>query len=96
MLRTCVLGCAMAGVLGLTIGCKNGSEATAPKTQSEAVTSYQSKLTEADKKIATLKEKAEKATGDEKVKLDAKLKDATGKREALAKKVEELKAAAAD
>ena len=80
MFRTCVLCCAMAGVLGLTVGCKNGSETKTPTTQSEAVTAYQSKLTEADKKIATLKEKAEKATGDEKVKLEAKLKEATGKR----------------
>ena len=55
------------------------------------MTSYQSRLTEADKKIASLKEKAEKATGDEKVKLEVKLKEATGKREALAKKVYVMK-----
>jgi len=96
MLRTCVLGCAMAGVLGLTVGCKNGSETKPPATQSEAVTAYQTKLTDADKKIAALKEKMEKATGEEKTKLETKLKEATSKREALAKKVDEVKAAAAD
>lgn len=97
MLRTCVLCCAMAGVVGLTIGCK-GPESTkpTPANKDEAVTAYKARLGELDQQIAELKAKAEKATGDDKGKLEAKLKDATAKREAALKKLEELEKAADD
>jgi archaellum component FlaC len=54
------------------------------------------KLDELDKKIEDLKAKAEKASGEEKIKLEQKWKDSAGKRAELAKKYEELKSAAAD
>ena len=105
MLRTCVLCCAVAGLLGLAVGCNRSSESkpeTKPETKptlgarDEAVAAYKTKLDDVDKKIADLKDKASKATGDEKTKLEAKLKDATAKREAVGKKVDEMKATAAD
>jgi hypothetical protein len=99
MMRTCVLCCAVAGLLGLAVGCdrlsSSSSKATATQ-RDEAVTAYKVRLDELDKKVAELKDKAEKATGDDKVKLEAKWKEATGKREAVAKKLDELKAAAAE
>ncbi len=91
-----MLCCAMAGITGITIGCKPDPESKPSLTQSEAVAAFESRLVEADKAIADLKEKAEKATGDEKVQLEAKRKEAAGLREALAKKTSELKAATAD
>lgn len=95
MLRTCVLCCAMAGVVALAVGC-NLFSGDALKQRDEAVKTINAQLTELDKDIARLKEKAEKATGEEKAKLEAKWKESAGKREALGKKLEELKTAAAD
>ncbi len=97
MLRTCVLCCAMLGVLGLVVGCKNSTEPTKPAVKKEdAIKGYNSQLVDFDKQIAELKTKAEKATGDEKTKLEAKLKTATEKRDAAKKKLEELEKAATD
>jgi len=93
MLRTGVLCCAVAGVLALAVGC---NLTTDTKKRDEAAAAVKSKLDEMDKKIAELKEKAEKATGEEKVKLEAKWKESAGKREAAKKKLDELAAAAAD
>src|SRR5258708_6547882 len=84
MLRTCVLCCAVAGLVGLTVGCTktetNGTSTTAKR----------------DEAAKALKEKADKAAGEEKVKLEAKLKEATAKREAVGKKLNEMKNTAAD
>jgi uncharacterized protein HemX len=100
MLRTCVLYCAMAGVLGLAVGCSFFSDTKDTKSslsqRDEAVKTMKAKLEEMDKKIDELKAKAEKATGEEKTKLEAKWKESAGKREEFAKKYEQLKAAAAD
>lgn len=99
-MRACVLCCAVAASAGLIVGCKGGSESKektgVSATHDEAVAAYKLKLDDFDKKIADLKDKASKAAGDEKVKLDAKLKDAAAKREAFEKKTGELKVAAAD
>ena len=95
MLRTCVLCCAVAGLVGLTAGCNNGSSSGTTK-RDEAATAAKARLDTLDKQLASLKEKAEKATGDEKGKLEARVKDAGAKREAAVKKVDELKAAAGD
>jgi hypothetical protein len=54
------------------------------------------KLDEIDLKLSELKSRAEKATGEEKVKLEEKWKKSSGDREALAKKYEQLKTAAAE
>ena len=76
MMRTCVLCCAVAGLLGLAAGCdrlsSSSSKATATQ-RDEAVTAYKARLDELDKKVAELKDRAEKATGDDKAKLEAKL-----------------------
>ena len=100
MLRTCVLGCALTGVLALGIGCtkttEKTTEKTAAKTKEEAVAVYKVRLGEADKELATLKEKAAKATGDDKAKLEAKWKASEAKRDAAKKKLEELEKSAAD
>jgi hypothetical protein len=100
MLRTCVLYCAMAGVIGLAVGCefsKDSKDSKLPLAQrDDAAKAMKVKLDEMDKKIDELKARTEKATGEEKTKLEAKWKDSAAKREAFAKKYEELKSAAAD
>lgn len=97
MLRTCVLSCALAGVVALAIGCVKSTD-TKPTTtkKDEAVSALKVKMEELDKKAADLKERAEKATGDEKMKLEAKWKESTAKQQIMTKKLDELKAAAAD
>lgn len=100
MLRTCVICCALAGVVGLTVGCKDTKDTKdtkpAPTKKDEAVTAYKSQLGVLEKQVDDLKAKADKAVGEDKVKLDAKLKDAGAKRDAAKKKLEELEKAAAD
>jgi hypothetical protein len=95
MLRTCVLCCALAGGVALVVGCNNSSSGTLVK-RDDAAKDAKAKFEGVDKQLTGLKEKAAAATGDEKVKLDAKVKEAGPKREAAAKKVDELKAATAD
>lgn len=96
MLRTGVLCCAAAGVLALAVGCNLFSDASPEKKRDEAAAALNTKLAEFDKKVADLKDRAEKATGDEKARLEAKWKEAEAKRGELKKKYDELKAAAAD
>ncbi len=97
MLRTCVLCCAVAGLVGLVVGCDGRQESKLPAIhQNESITVYKVRLDELDKKVADLKARAEKATGDEKTKLEAKWKESAGKREAFAKKFDAVKAAAED
>ena len=97
MLRTCVLCCAVAGVLALAVGCSLfSSDKPATQKRDEAAAAMKTELEKMDKKLAELKERAEKATGEEKGKLEARVKDAGAKREAAVKKVDELKAAAGD
>lgn len=95
MLRTSVLCCAMAGVLGLAAGCGIFGS-TANKPRDEAVATMKTELEKLDKKVADLKDKADKATGEEKTKMEAKWKESSAKREAVGKKLDELKNAAAD
>jgi hypothetical protein len=85
----------MAGVVGLVVGCNNGSSSGVVK-RDDAAKAAKTTLDNLDKQFAALKEKADKATGDEKPKLEAKVKEAGAKREAVVKKIDELKAAAAD
>ncbi len=92
MLRTGVLCCAMAGVLGLVVGCTDPKI----KARDEAATAMKTELDKLDKQVAALKEKAEKATGEEKTKLEEKWKASAAKREAVGKKFDEFKTAAAD
>jgi chromosome segregation ATPase len=94
MLRTCVLGCALAGFLGLAVGCNRTDTKPTPTQREAVVSSYQTQLVDLNKKIDDLKAKADKAAADEKPKLEAKLKEATARRDAFAKKLDELKAAA--
>jgi hypothetical protein len=96
MLRTCVLCCAVAGLVGLTVGCNPGSPTKPGVTKDEAVIGLKTRMDDADKKAAALKEKADKAAAGDKDKLEARVKDAAAKREAAAKKLDELKAAPAD
>ncbi|MCE9563156.1 MAG: hypothetical protein K8U57_14025 [Planctomycetes bacterium] len=106
MFRTSIVCCALAGIVGLSIGCNPNSSTTKPASapapdsaaakKEEAIKAMKVKLDEMDKKATELKEKAEKATGEEKVKLEAKWKETAPKREAAVKKLEELKAATAE
>ena len=104
MLRTCVLCCALVGAIGLTIGCNNTKDTntkdakdTKPDAKKdESLKSYKTQLGTFDKQVDELKAKADKATGEEKTKLEAKLKDATAKRDAAKKKLEELEKVATD
>ena len=96
MLRTCVMCCAVAGFLGLAVGCNRLEPKPTNAQRDEAVTAYKVQLDGLDRKIEDLKAKAEKAIGEEKPKLEAKLKEATAKRDAFVKKCDELKAAAAE
>lgn len=91
MLRTSVLCCAVAGVLGLSVGCTNLTRA-----HDEAVAAMQTDLEKLDKKIADLKDKADKATGDEKGRLEARWKEAVAKRDLARKKFDELKTASSE
>jgi len=95
MLRTCVLCCAMTGAVGLVVGCTPGSSSGVGK-RDEAAKAAKVTLDNLDKQFAALKERADKAAGDEKPKLEAKVKEVGAKRDAAAKKVEELKAAPPD
>ena len=94
MLRTSVLCCAMAGVLGLAVGC-NFTTDKALKSRDDAAAALKTTLDELDRKIAELKEKADKATGEEKARLEARWKESSGKRDVAKKKVDELKTAPA-
>jgi hypothetical protein len=97
MFRTCVLGCALFGLVGLSIGCNNTKDTKpTPATHEDAIKSYKTQLGGFDVQVDELKVKADKATGEEKTKLEAKLKDAAAKRDAAKKKLEELEKAAAD
>lgn len=96
MLRTCVLCCALLGAVGLTIGCNGAKDTKTDAKKDESLKGYKTQLGSFDKQVDELKAKAEKATGEEKTKLEAKLKDAAAKRDAAKKKLEELEKAAAD
>jgi hypothetical protein len=97
MLRTSVLCCAVAGIVCLTVGCNLWSDSKeAAGSRDQMVAGYKTKLDEMDRKLADLKDRSEKAAGEEKPKLEAKLKEATAKRDAFKKEYEELKAAPAD
>jgi len=96
MLRTSVLCCAMAGVLGLAVGCNFFSAEKAIKPRDEAAATLKTTFDELDKKVVELKEKMDKAAGDEKAKLEAKWKESSTKRDAAKKKLDELKAATAE
>ncbi len=96
MLRTCMICCAMA-VVGLAVGCNMSKDTKpTPTKKDEAVTAYKARLSELDRQVDDLKAKAEKATGEEKTKLEAKWKESAGKRDAAKKKLEELEKVAAD
>ncbi len=97
MLRTCVICCALGGIVSLTVGCNLSKDTKpVPTKKDEAVTAYKSQLGVLEKQVDDLKTKADKATGDDKTKLDAKLKDAIANRGAAKKKLEELEKATAD
>ena len=96
MLRTCVICCALASVAGLTIGCNGAKETKPTVSKDESLKSYKTQLGTFDKQVDDLKARAEKATGEEKTKLEAKWKESAAKRDAAKKKLEELEKAAAD
>jgi hypothetical protein len=97
MFRTCVICCALAGAVGLTIGCSNSPKDTKHTGgNAESLKSYATQLDAINKQVTELEAKVAKAAGEEKTRLEAKLKDATAKRDAAKKKLDELKAAAAD
>ena len=96
MLRTSVLCCAVAGVAMLAVGCGLFTSDTPEAKRDEAVKTMKVELGKLDKKVEDLKDQAAKATGEAKSALEAKWKESAAKRETAAKKLEELKAAAAD
>lgn len=94
MNKVLVLGCALAGALALTVGCNN---TTKPNTKhDEALKAYDKSLADLDKQIDDLKAQVAKATGDEKTRLEKMYAASAPYREAAAKKLAELKKAAAD
>ena len=73
-MRACVLCCAVAGLVGLTVGCKRDSEPSSKGTgraeagskekptlaaRDEAVSAYKPKLEDVDKKIDGIKRYAD-------------------------------------
>ena len=99
MLRLCVLCCAMAGLLGMVVGCSSVSDTKPIVTQAQkdqAVKDIKANLDALDKKLADLKARIEKSSGEEKVELEKKWKESAGKREALEKKFEKLKTEVAE
>ncbi|WP_439625254.1 hypothetical protein [Gemmata sp.] len=105
MLRACVLCCAVGGVAALAVGCNpnsptSGTRATNPDSaateRDKATRKLEIELNNLDKKAADLKDRAARATGEEKAKLEAKWKELEPKRAEAAKKLGDLKAAAAD
>ena len=96
MVRKLVICCALAGALGVVVGCTPPTGGATVAARDESAKDYKTKLDELDRKLAELKTQVGTATGDEKAKLETKIKDAGVKREAFVKKLDELKAAAAD
>lgn len=103
MTGTRVIHSILAALLGFSLGC--GSAVPAPTTRNEdegvtthkaRVAAYRARLGELDKKLDDQKAKAEKATGDDKTKLQAKQKDAVAKRDAAKKAIDELEQLGAD
>jgi hypothetical protein len=88
----CALGCAV----GPTVGCTNSQDTKRVAAKSEALKTYNTQFDALKLQVDDLKARADKATGEDKVKLDAKLRDATAKRDAAKKKLDELGQAAAD
>ena len=81
MLRTCLFSCAAVGLLGFAVGCKaetTPSSITISK-QEDAVKDAEKMLKEFDARAADLKAKIDKATGEEKAKLEVKWKEAEPK-----------------
>jgi hypothetical protein len=91
-----VIFCALAGAVGLTIGCSNTKDTKSTASHDDALKNYKTQLGGFDKQVEDLKAKVEKATGEEKAKLEPKLKDATAKRDAAKKKLEELEKVASE
>lgn len=91
-------------ILG-AVGCGSGSPTTKPVSSpgedpamqhKNRIAALKARADELEKKLGDLKGRAEKATGDEKTKLQARVKDGTTALEAARKKVEELEKAGAD
>ena len=95
-MRACALACAVAMTV-VVVGCDKEKkvEITIP-ARDDLAKDLGEKVKEFDKKLDDLKAKAKSATGDEKAKLDVKVKEAGEKREAFAKKLDEMKKAGAD
>ncbi len=98
MLRTCLSCCALLPILVLSVGCNQAVDSrdarSATNPRDEAVKEMKIKLDEMDRNLDELKQKVERATGDEKARLETRWQDSAGKREAFAKKLEQLKSAA--
>src|SRR5882724_3800714 len=103
MTRTRLIQFIMVSMLGPSLGC--GSSVPTPGTPNadEGVTNhkarvaaYRARLSDFDKKLDDLKAKSEKATGDDKTKLQAKQKDAVANRDAAKKKIDEFEQIGAD
>jgi hypothetical protein len=105
MLRSRILCCATAGLLAFAAGCQSSTETKPPSssTEKEGVTNHKARvaahrarLGELEKKLDDQKAMVEKATGEEKSKLEAKWKESVAKRDAAKKKIDELETAGAD
>lgn len=94
MLRTCAFFCALAG-FGTICGCNSPPNGNPPaNTRDETMREMKTKLDELDRHIDDLKHKAEKATGEEKAKLEAQWKEVSARKGEFAQKYEKLKNAA--
>jgi formate-dependent nitrite reductase cytochrome c552 subunit len=94
------LCCAIAGTLGFVVGCSGWSDSKptvstpTPAQKEQAEQKMKAQLNEMDQKINDLKNRADKATGEEKAKLEAQWKASAGKRAEYEKKFDQFKHAA--
>jgi hypothetical protein len=104
MLRSSMLCCAMAGVIGPVLGCNSSKEPKpSSQTEKEGVTQHKARvaalrarLGELDQKLDDLKARTDKATGEEKTKLEVKWKESVAKHDAAKKKIDQMETVGAD
>jgi hypothetical protein len=97
--KVLVLVCVLPSLLALQAGCNTTTTIDTRAAEADreaAVKNMNARLNEMDVKLAELKARAERASGEEKTRLEAKWRESAGKREQLARKCEQLQTATAN